>query len=954
MAAKFDVFLSHNSLDNALIREIADLLEGLELRVWFDEWELQPGRSWIEGMQAGIRDSLSAVVAISGHGLGPWEKPEMWAILGEGVERDIPVIPLLLPGAGEPPLFLKSYTWVDLRDGLSEAGLERLRWGITNVKPARPGRRHEASSPAVSLSKLPVTGQTFVAREDELARLDAAWADPHTNVISFVAMGGAGKSALVNHWLDRMKADGWRGAERVLGWSFYSQGTDSTGASSEAFTEFALPWLGHKGEVLAERVRERRTLLVLDGLEPLQHPPGAQTGRIKDPAVQALVKELAAKNPGLCVITTRLAVADVAGRAGAVSEDLDQLPPEAGAELLRRLGVKGSEKELRAAAQELGGHGLALTLLGTYLRDVLEGDVRRRREAVLLEEGIDGAEHAKRVMAAYEAMFGPGPERSALALLGLFDRPAEKAAVAALRAAPEIPGLTEGIATNNEKAWKLALARLRQARLVSEPDGNSHSLDAHPLVREHFGARLKEAAPESWREGNLRLYEHYQQAAPDLPETLEQMLPLYAAVVHGCRGGRVVEAYAEVFKRRIRRWNEGFSWRKLGAFGAELTALAAFFNHPWDQPSQDLSAADQAWILNTAGFHLRALGRLGEAVGPMRAGLALRIAQKKWGNAARIASNLSELLLTLGQVAEAVAAGKESVVLADRSEEWDRRMVSRTTLADALHGAGRWEESAALFREAEGMQANWQKEYPRLYSLGGYQYCDLLLGQAEPEDGAGLAGVLVSDIAASGVGAHGRAPHGSTADRGPAGNGGRAHGRAPLRGEDSARYRQACEEVRGRAEQFFEWRVPGDSLLDIALDHLSLGRAHLGLALTAPEAPDFAPAGEHLDRAVEGLRQAGQEQYLPNGLLARAAFYRLTGNLPAAAVDLGEALEIAERSGMRLHEADAHLEWTRLHLQQDDPATARTHLARARELVTACRYGRREREVRWLAGRVGE
>ena len=55
---------------------------------------------------------------------------------------------------------------------------------------------------------------------------------------------------------------------------------------------------------------------------------------------------------------------------------------------------------------------------------------------------------------------------------------------------------------------------------------------------------------------------------------------------------------------------------------------------------------------------------------------------------------------------------------------------------------------------------------------------------------------------------------------------------------------------------------------------------------------------------------------------------------------------------MRLHEADAHLEWTRLHLATGDPAAARRHLDRARELVRACGYGRREREVTWLESRL--
>jgi hypothetical protein len=46
-------------------------------------------------------------------------------------------------------------------------------------------------------------------------------------------------------------------------------------------------------------------LLVLDGLEPLQNPPGPQEGRLREPSLQALLREIAAYNTGLCVITTR-------------------------------------------------------------------------------------------------------------------------------------------------------------------------------------------------------------------------------------------------------------------------------------------------------------------------------------------------------------------------------------------------------------------------------------------------------------------------------------------------------------------------------------------------------------------------------------------------------------------------------------------------------------------------
>jgi hypothetical protein len=121
------------------------------------------------------------------------------------------------------------------------------------------------------------------------------------------------------------------------------------------------PW--EKGERLAKLVAHHRTLLVLDGLEPLQNPPGPQEGRVRDPALQALLRELAAFNSGLCIITTRLPVADIADHEGtsAPRRNLEQLSNDAGARMLRALGVNGDEAELRSTSDEFGGHCLALT-----------------------------------------------------------------------------------------------------------------------------------------------------------------------------------------------------------------------------------------------------------------------------------------------------------------------------------------------------------------------------------------------------------------------------------------------------------------------------------------------------------------------------------------------------------------------------------------------------------------
>jgi serine/threonine protein kinase len=256
----------------------------------------------------------------------------------------------------------------------------------TRKPPAKPGPEK------ISVARLPVTGSDVFGREEDIAFLDRAWANKHINVVTIVAWAGVGKSTLVNHWLRRMAAKHYRSAELVFGWSFYRQGSRGDTSSADEFLDAALHWFGDpdprlgtawgKGERLAKLVAYRRTLLVLDGLEPLRNPPGPQEGRLREPALQALLRHLAAFNTGLCVITTRTPVADIAAHEGtsALRRDLDQLSGDAGAKLLRALGVKGDEAELRNASDEFSGHCLGLTLLGSFLTDAYNGDIRYREE----------------------------------------------------------------------------------------------------------------------------------------------------------------------------------------------------------------------------------------------------------------------------------------------------------------------------------------------------------------------------------------------------------------------------------------------------------------------------------------------------------------------------------------------------------------------------------------------
>jgi tetratricopeptide (TPR) repeat protein len=654
-------------------------------------------------------------------------------------------------------------------------------------------------------------------REPWLDALDAAWAKETLHVYTLVAWGGVGKTSLVAHWVSqRLAAKGWPGVERYFDWSFYSQGTgESRQTSSDLFIQEALkffddpdpikggPW--ERGERLAGLIRRHRTLLVLDGIEPLQYPLGEpQAGRLKDQALEALVQGLAADNFGLCLVTTREHLTNLESQATTEEQKLDKLPKEAALALLRHLQIVGTEAEMEAAWRDAGGHALTLQLLGRFIADAYEDrDIRHYKEVKLEAADLERqGRSAFKVMVAYERWLqaaGPARQRelAVLRLTGLFDRPMARACLQALRAEPAIPGLTEALVKLTDPQWNIALKRLGDVDLLTV---TPEAIDAHPLIREYFAKQLRESQPEAFRAAHARLFEHLCKTTPYRPDDLAGLAPLYQAVVHGCLAGRQQEACKKVYRDRILRGTGpggNYSTFKLGAVGADLGAVAAFFVEPWSRLSSNVNTSDKGWLLSEAAYSLRALGRLTEAVTPLRVSVKMGEEAEDWKETAKRAGNLSELELTLGLLAEAAADAQHAIDFANRSGNEFRMMWGLTNAADALHQAGKHGEANALFAKAERMQAKRQPHIPLLYSLLGFRYIDLLLAPAER--------------AAWQVRTCGTKTQPSPGTRHEL---------------DRTSASTACAEAEGRAKTNIEkhFRL---SLLSVALDYLALARAQL-------------------------------------------------------------------------------------------------------------------------------
>lgn len=827
-------------------------------------------------------------------------------------------------------------------------------------------------APSIAASKLfrgRSPGPKFlIGREKELAGLDAAWSETATrNIVTIVAWGGVGKTSLVARWAaSKLAQENHGGIERYFDWSFYSQGTrrdgDATGAgkaaSADLFIKEALEFFGEpalagsnaggwqKGERLAHLVAQHRTLLILDGLEPLQD---AKTGELRDDSLRALLRGLATNSRGLCLTTTRQSLPELNTWDQTAEEwKLAKLSKIAGAELLKQLGVHGTAAERKQLAEDVKGHALTLTLLGKYLAGAHGGDIRQRDLVSLSEADYEETNgHAFRVMEAYVRWFerdGREMELAILRLLGFFDRPAAPDCLAALRTT-SIPGLTDTLAPLTDAEWNLAVTRLVELGLVEEQSweprrilgyseqeakgtaqgrklspprafqshqsaiGNRRVLDSHPLIREYFGRSQRDAAIEVWRAGHRRLFEHLGSSVPYWPEGLDGLQSLYQAVAHGCEAGQY-RATLAVYRSRILRGEDYYSGRNLGLVESNLATTACFFAKRWDVLAFAPSPDEAAWIYKEAGVCLRDLGRFRDALLPLERSVSLLTPNSDHELAARCTGKLSELQVALGNTEQAELLATRAVYHADQVGKPFLCRIWRAHLAEALHFMGkrkeareRLDEAIQIWREESG-GAGSSADYG-LHLGCGFQLQDLELSEAER---CGWQVML--------------------------------WGRAHATEHEKQSITELCHMISDEVSRHLEPPQELNWLFRTALDQLSIGRARLYLQLMGAT----VPMDTYLDSSVKSLRGGGRQDYLPSALLSRAWLRAVRGQHEASLADLDEAQSIAESGPMPLFLADVHLHRARLFVRADC-ATAREELKKARTLIEKHGYGRRLEEL---------
>jgi len=271
------VFISYSHKDEAWKDRVMTHLGVLEkaghLKLWNDR-DITVGSDWYSRIETELNRARVVVMLITANFLTSdfIQGEEVPRILQRRKNEGILVVPVIVK-----PCAWKAVDWLSAvqlfpKDGIPLSTLEEPKADAEMANLAQllhvnlgdkdtTHRTHPLAGEDISLFKLPVTGDRLFGREKELQQLEEAWADTHTRIVVLVAWGGVGKTALVNRWLNEMQAHDYRGAQKVYGWSFYSQGAaEGKQASADEFFQETLKWFGDPQPGVGSAVEKGRRL----------------------------------------------------------------------------------------------------------------------------------------------------------------------------------------------------------------------------------------------------------------------------------------------------------------------------------------------------------------------------------------------------------------------------------------------------------------------------------------------------------------------------------------------------------------------------------------------------------------------------------------------------------------------------------------------------------------------
>jgi tetratricopeptide (TPR) repeat protein len=226
---------------------------------------------------------------------------------------------------------------------------------------------------------------------------------------------------------------------------------------------------------------------------------------------------------------------------------------------------------------------------------------------------------------------------------------------------------------------------------LSSYDETKKAYATHPLIKGYFKSDFDEKIKKLCHK---RIYQYFGEYAPEQPETLEEMQPLFEQVYHGCAAELYDEVVFDVYWEKISRREVFFITAKLGAWETAISLVRTFF------PEDDLSklplvsgTSSKSWLLNAAALTLTAIGRSEEAEEPLKAAIDLYIEENQIAYASVGYRNLADLQFRTGELESGLESARTALDTAEKAKTDQYIVNSKAFLAWILHLLGKGEEA---------------------------------------------------------------------------------------------------------------------------------------------------------------------------------------------------------------------------------------------------------------------
>lgn len=215
MSNPLKIFLSHNSADKPMVKNLAVRLRAENFCIWFDEWDLAVGEKWQVGLEKALSDCGVFVIFLGKEGIGPWHEAEMRVALSRNIaKKDLHIIPVILPDISDEaldklPVFLKEYNMVRFHQTLEDTkAFKRLLAGIRNEKPGLNVDVENLANPYRGLQYFDTEHADFFFGREAVTQillnhiqptepLQLSTEDSEPRFLAVIGASGSGKSSLV-------------------------------------------------------------------------------------------------------------------------------------------------------------------------------------------------------------------------------------------------------------------------------------------------------------------------------------------------------------------------------------------------------------------------------------------------------------------------------------------------------------------------------------------------------------------------------------------------------------------------------------------------------------------------------------------------------------------------------------------------------------------------------------